>query len=51
MQMIMYVYMLFPALSIAYVMLIKMYYGSLLNCLTPHNIGLVHGISLCRQNG
>jgi len=27
MQMIMYVYMLFPALSIAYVMLIKMYYG------------------------
>ena len=37
-QMIMY-NSLFPSLSIAYVMLIKMYYnGSLLNSLTPHNI-------------
>ena len=36
MQMIMYNSLLFPTLSIAYVMLIKMYYnGSLLNSLTP----------------
>ncbi len=39
MQMIMYNSLLFPTLSIAYVMLIKMYYnGSLLNSLTAHNI-------------
>ncbi len=35
-QMIVYNYLLFPTLSIAYVMLTKMYYnGSLLNSLTP----------------
>ncbi len=39
MQMIMYNCLLFPTLSIAYVMLIKMIYtGSLLNSLTPQNI-------------
>ncbi len=39
MQMIMYNSLLFPTLSIAYVMLIKMYYNeSLLNSLTAHNI-------------
>jgi len=39
MQMIMYNSLLFPTLSIAYVMLIKMYYnGSLLNSHTLHNM-------------
>ncbi len=39
MQMIMYNCVLFPTLSIAYVLLIKLYYtGSLLNSLTPQNI-------------
>ena len=52
MQMIMYNSLLFPTSSIAYVMLIKMYYNwSLLNSLIPHNIyALVHRLSLYMQN-
>ena len=37
----MYNSLLFPTLSIAYVMLMKMYYnGSLLNSLTPQHLGI-----------
>ena len=50
MQMIMYISLLFPTLSIAYVMLIKMYgNGSLLNSLTPTTFR--HCVNLYMQNG